>query len=672
MTLTSIICAKKDVESVLESLNTFGEFHIEPSAGDDANIEAYDQKIALVHERLLDLDVLTKQLVQEKSSPFSIFKLNVPTKVNVTAENWQSLLEDTNRKILALKREIESLNESLLGMDDINQELTELRRILHSIDSVGADFEALSNLKLIYVAFASMPIKNCEAFQTATANLPIFIKQAPLTEESCFLVVITAAKRKEEVERILRTYHADIFEMPPDLPKNVKEALKEVDRRLKENREKEEAVKEAIKRLGEENKDNLAALKETSENILTLLLAQKKILQTGRLATIKGFVPQRKFKELTQTVKSTMGDKVLVLENDTAESALPPSKISHGRFVKPFEEITRLYGLPNYDEIDPTPLIAITFPILFGLMFGDLGHGLVLLIGGLTVGSLIKGNQGIKNVCWIMAACGISASIAGLLFGEAFGQELPWGPLWFSPVHNVFDFLIFAMFVGIIQIMAGIVIEMANYLLKHNPADAFLTALPKLAFFAGGVYLIATAQLDFGLWFRGAILAPLIPFIVLVVGKPIYLKIQKPKLDAGGTHAQHAGEHEEQDTITGRFFEGADFLTRMLGNTISYSRILALLMAHWALMLVTYTVAGLIETELIGGMLGMILATLVVIVGNVGVIALEGLIVFIHTLRLHFYEWFNKFYGGAGNEFKPFKQTYNRTNLILTKEKRQA
>ena len=134
--------------------------------------------------------------------------------------------------------------------------------------------------------------------------------------------------------------------------------------------------------MGEENKDKLASWKETSENILALLSAEKKILQSGRLATVKGFVPKNKFKELTVTVNSKMDGKVLVLENDAvhAEHTVePPTKINHGRFVKPFEEITKLYGLPNYNEVDPTPLLAITFPILFGLMFGDLGHGLVLL-----------------------------------------------------------------------------------------------------------------------------------------------------------------------------------------------------------------------------------------------------------------------------------------------------
>ena len=668
MTATSIICTKKDVESVLDTLNTFGEFHIEPSVHDNANEAEYDANILKVQERILDLDSVIKQIVHEKGSLFGMFKLTEIVKVNVTTDNWQSLIDNTSQDIISLKKEIESLNSSLSIIKEKNIGLIHLKKILSSMENSGADVQAVDDLKLIYVAFASLPIKNCEAFHVAISGLPLFVKQNHLTDDECFLAVASASKHKDEVERILRTYHAEIFQMPPDLPNNVGEALKEVTKRLKENEDKEKSINDALNKIGEEKKDKLFSWKETAGNILTLLTAEKKILQSGRIATVKGFVPKNKFKELTTTVYTKMEGKALVLEDETSESVVPPSKVVHNRFVRPFEEIVKLYGLPNYNEIDPTPLVALSFPILFGLMFGDLGHGLILVIGGLIVGLLIKGNQSIKNVCWIMVACGISASVAGVLFGEFFGIEFSelnptWGPLWFSPfasTANVTSFLIFSLFVGMVQILIGIAIELVNFLLKHNKADAFLTALPKFAFFVGGIWLVYTYQLNFGAWLSGPILAPVIPFIIMVAGKPIYKMIAKPL-------ETHESDHPEQETIVGRFFEGGDFLTRVLGNTISYSRILALLMAHWALLLAVNKIV-----ELTGplGVAGLILGGIVIIVGNVGVLALEGLIVFIHTLRLHFYEWFSKFYGGAGTEFKPFKQEFNYTNLTMIKEKK--
>jgi len=271
---------------------------------------------------------------------------------------------------------------------------------------------------------------------------------------------------------------------------------------------------------------------------------------------------------------------------------------------------------------------------------------------------LIKTNQAMKNVCYIMAACGIGAIAAGLLFGEFFGVALPWGPLWFSPFDNVFQFLIFSLFVGIAQIVSGIVLEMVNFAIKHNIADALLTSLPKIAFYLGGVYLIAAYQLNFGAWLSGPILLAIAPFVILVVGKPAYLSLAKPK-------SQKTVEHAEMDTIGGRLFEGGDLLTRFLSNTISYSRILALLMAHWALILVTYTIAGLVGTS---NILTLILGGIIIVGGNIFVLALEGLIVFIHTLRLHFYEWFSKFYAGTGFEFHPFKQSFRHTELTLRRK----
>ena len=217
----------------------------------------------------------------------------------------------------------------------------------------------------------------------------------------------------------------------------------------------------------------------------------------------------------------------MVLENEAAEVEDPPTKMSHSRFIAPFEEVTKLWGLPHYDELDPTLIIAITFPLIFGLMFGDVGHGLILLAGGLTLGILIKKNQAIKNICWIIAACGAGAIVNGATVWRIFRQTELFAPIWFSPFNNVLDFLIFSLLMGVIQIISGLVLEMVNFLLKHNVVDAVLTSAPKIAFYVGAVYLIAVYQLNLGVWFSGPMLLIIVPFLVLAFGKPIFLTAEE-------------------------------------------------------------------------------------------------------------------------------------------------
>jgi V/A-type H+-transporting ATPase subunit I len=394
-----------------------------------------------------------------------------------------------------------------------------------------------------------------------------------------------------------------------------------------------------------------------------MLKAKRKILESGRLATVKGFVPTKKFSELNKKVHSMLGEKVLVLENEVAEVEDPPTKMSHSRLVTPFEELTKLWGLPHYDELDPTLFIAVTFPLIFGLMFGDVGHGLILLVGGLTLAILIKKNRAIKNMCWIITACGASATIMGLMYGEFFGKPL-FAPLWFSPftpTTNVFDFLIFSLLVGVVQIVSGLILDIVNFLLKHNVVDAVLTSVPKIAFYIGGVSLITVYKLNLGLWFSGPILLIIVPFLVLAFGKPIFLTLEN--------FSQHPVKGQsktgEGNSLGLRIFESGDFVTRLLSNSISYTRILALLMAHWALLLATYSIA----TEIgVASIPALIISGVIIVVGNIFVLALEGLIVFIHTLRLHFYEWFNKFYTDSGTDFKPFKQNFLYTDVVLKRE----
>jgi V/A-type H+-transporting ATPase subunit I len=660
MTRASIICVRQDVESVLTALNNFGEFHIE-QASENINLADYSQSIQKSEESLSSVNELIKQLCQEKAGMFDLFKATQPTRTQVTAENWQALLESTSQQISGLKNEVDELNASLAIVEEKIAQVNRIKDMLTIMDKMNVDLAAIKELKLIQITAATIPHKNFEGLKTALDEFPLILQRSDLTKENDFIILSVPSKQNADVEKILRAHHAEIFLIPEELPHDVAGALDVVGNSIKENVKKENLILASLKKVGQENRDKLASWKENTENILVLLNAEKKILQSGRLATVKGFVPKKRFAALQEKVQDILGEKAIVLQKDPEEAQDPPTSLNNNRFVKPFEEVTKLYGLPHYDELDPTPFMAITFPILFGLMFGDIGHGLIIFVGGLTLFMLIKKNQGIRNVCWIMATCGIAAIVAGALYGEFFGKEL-FAPLWFSPFNNVFDFLVFSLYVGVTQIMLGISLEMANFLIKRNVVDATLVTAPKMAFYLGAVYLITVYKLNIGAWFSGPLLLILVPFFFMVFAKPTFVAMSNlSSMRSVQTQTELATEAKES-SLGQSLFESGDLVTRLLSNTISYTRILALLMAHWALILATYTVAGLIGSASIPAL---VLSGVIIIGGNVFVIALEGLIVFIHTLRLHFYEWFTKFYQGTGTEFSPFKQNFVHTEVVF-------
>ncbi len=652
MTSVSIICARKKVESALEALHSFGEFHIEQTA-EAESLEEHNRKAQTIQQALNNVTDLTNQLIVEKPQLLDMFRITQHAKTKVTAASWQTLSESTSQEIMKLKTQVEQITTFLAELRARDAELNHVKGMLTTMDYMGADLAAMEELRLIHVAIASVPRRNFSALRTALAGFPVILSRCCLTKETNFVCLAMPGKLRENVERIVKTHHGEIFQVPESLPHEVAGALEEVEKRLSKNREEEQTAQAALQKLGKKNRINLVSWRETMENVLAILDAEGRMLQSGRLATVKGFVPTKNFRVLAEKVTSHLNGRALVLENEVIPDD-PPTRIRHNRFVKPFEEITRLYGLPHYDELDPTSVLAFTFPLVFGLMFGDIGHGMVLLFGGLALGKLIKNDQSMKNLCWILAACGVGAIFAGALFGEFFGMEL-FPPLWFNPFNNVLSFLIFSLIVGVAQITSGLFLEMVNFALKRDFVDVALTSVPKIAFYVGSVLLVAVYQLDFAAWFKGPILLSLVPFGFLVFAKPAFSASSKAFSLSVDTQSEHVSLGES-------FFESGDLVTRLLSNTFSYARILALLMAHWALILVTYVVAELVGSA---SLLGLILSGFVVVGGNLFVIALEGLIVFIHALRLHFYEWFSKFYQGTGTEFTPFRQKSVYTEVVL-------
>ncbi len=653
MTSTSIVCLRKDITRTLDALSSFGSFHIEDASEKDSAAE-YSQRIQKTEQTLADIKDVTTRLPAPKTGLLDMFKAPAVVKAQVAAENWQQLSEANAQIVQDLKEQTHALTGELAALQEQKDMALHIHRMLQQLETIDADLSAMKDLHLIHVAVASVPKRELPDLERSLARLPLIFHRCTMRKDKDFVCLAVPSKQATEADRIVKTHHGEILEVPDDLPHDVSQALQTVSDELKQIGQHQKEVQDAIQKLADENRESLTSTKEITENLLGLLKAQKSSKQTERLATLKGFVPTKTFGQLQHKINAALNGTVLVLENKVAKTADPPTKMAHNRFVRPFEELTKLYGVPHYDEVDPTPFIAVTFPLFFGLMFGDVGHGLILLFGGLAVGMLIKKQSAIKNVCYILATCGLAAIFAGLLFGEFFGIEM-FAPLWFSPFNNVLDFLIFSLFVGVAQIMSGFALEAANFALKHNYADLAFTSAPKIAFYTGSVYLISVYQLDFGAWLSGPILFALVPFLLLVFARPTFNHITRQNQ----TNKESA---QEKQSLGERFFESSDLVARLMSNTMSYSRILALLMAHWALILVVYVIVGLIGS---GSVLTLILGGVVVVFGNLFVIALEGMIVFIHSLRLHFYEWFSKFYQGNGTPFTPYQQTFNHTQLTF-------
>jgi V/A-type H+-transporting ATPase subunit I len=652
MTEASIICLRKDFDQTLDTLDEFGNFHIE-EIKDESKETDYTELIRRTEETIRKINTVIAQFEIEKSELLDVFKTEKITKMKIATENWQTLLNTVEQESSKLKSNVDAHTTSLKNIDEELSALQHLHHMLTILNRFKINLEALAEMRFIYVTVATVPSKNIPELGTALSSYSGIFHHRGVKKGQEFVFIATSTKHEDEIEKILKSHHAEKFQLPKGVPKKSSDALEKVDIKTKELLQNKEVILDSLEKLAAENKQRLLALKETAQNVLNTLNTKQKSLETKRLVTVRGYVPKEELEELERKIDYKL-DQALLVKKEFTDSQDPPTKIRNYSFIKPFETITTLYGFPHYNEIDPTPLIAITFPLIFGFMFGDAGHGLILLSVGLTLGILIKKNEGIRNFSWILAACGIGAIFAGLLFGEFFGKQI-FAPLWFSPFENVTGFLIFSLAIGIIQIMSGFVLEFINFVLNRNMLDAVATALPKILFFAGGIYLILVYQLNFGLWLEGPILFPLIPFVFLIFGKLLIIK----SLKASGHPPKSSGR---QDSLLERVFESGDLVTRLLSNTMSYARILALLMAHWALILVTYTISDMVFPTPI---LGTILGSIIIVGGNIFVIAFEGLIVFIHTLRLHFYEWFSKFYQGTGVAFRPFKQSYKYTKLVF-------
>jgi V/A-type H+-transporting ATPase subunit I len=310
-----------------------------------------------------------------------------------------------------------------------------------------------------------------------------------------------------------------------------------------------------------------------------------------------------------------------VREPSAQEPSPIPSLLSYPAWLRPYIPLVRSYGVPRYGEFDPALLFALSYLLLFGAMFGDVGHGTTLM--GLSL--LLRGKLAWLRPVGLLA--GASSCMFGVLYGSVFGFETLIEPVWMSPMHNAIRMLELAILSGVGFIAATFLINIYNRLAGGRLASALFDGhgLAGLLFDLDAVTGLAGLLRghEFGLWNAGLALSGL----TLVAA-----------------HNWSKGRAAPAERLLVTVIETLETATNLFANTLSFLRVAAFSLNHVALALAVFTLAGSLGTS--GHW-----ATIVL--GNAVIIVLEGGIVAIQSLRLMYYEGFSRFFSGDGVEFKP-------------------
>jgi V/A-type H+-transporting ATPase subunit I len=345
--------------------------------------------------------------------------------------------------------------------------------------------------------------------------------------------------------------------------------------------------------------------------------------QTDHTFVIEGWAPEQQLARIEAALAGEVGDEVMLVSPPLGpdDKAQAPVMFDNPRVVKPFEPLVGLLALPKYVAIDPTPLMAIFMPLFFGLMVGDIGYGLIILALMLYLRRRFKAQPTLRSLAEVLMIGSAWSVLFGLLFGEFFGtlgETIGLRPLWFDRAHQVQALFLLTLGIGAGHIVLGLGLGVGEAIQQKN-RPYFMEKVAMLASLAALFLLLATLAGYLPEFFVTPAVA------LLLVGLAILI-FSLGKLG---------------------FFLGPLELVSLVGNILSYLRIAAIGLASVYLAMVANALAGFVGNILVGLIIAMLFHAL-----N---IALGAFSPTIQSLRLHYVEFFSKFYEGGGEPFRPFQ-----------------
>lgn len=550
-----------------------------------------------------------------------------------------------------LEKLSDDLHDLQSNREQILKDIEESKKILEALKHFKAfdiDLSEAENSKFIKVKFGKIPADGYKKLEHYVDNPYVVFQVCSEDDNSYWGLYITPADHEEEIDRIFASLFFEQltlpcgFKSPSKTAKEYEARLEKLEVDLKEN---EKTIDKYYENCGNEFLPLYNYLKNQYDAFEYRHLAVK---YNDKFAAMIGWVPESQMKRLTDMGDELGGYSITEVTSGSTHLGIsdltPPTKMKNKKIFRPFEFYVEIYGVPNYKEVDPTFFVAITYTLLYGIMFADLGQGLILALVGLFMWYKMKMPLG-----KILVPCGISGAVFGLVFGSVFGNEELLNPMYYAlgfkekPIEvmsSATTLLAFSIGIGFVLILLAMILGIVSSFKKNNIGMAI--------FGPNGIagFVLYLSIVVFALSMVAGINIPTKPLIICGIIIPVVLIFFHAPFcslfSGNGFKVESVG-----DFVLESIFELMETVLSYFTNTVSFLRVGAFVLIHAGMMMAFTSLSEIVG----GGVAG----TVMMVFGNIFVIALEGLLVGIQVLRLEFYEMFSRYYDGDGYVFNPIK-----------------
>lgn len=659
LTLVNVEGPLKKVNKTLVRCCESGYFHMSPAPDVSGTyLEAKSLRDKGQYERMIkrcrSIAQQLKITLDENASYDSI-------EYNVSID-FKRYLDEIEKKISELQAEKNSVEKSLKEHGAIYNNLQQL-------EDLDVDFAELFACEYIKIRFGHMPENNIRKLDYYKER-PYFFYRFKTENNSAWCMYIVPKNQRDEADYLFNALGFQRVMLPAYLSGTSEAATERLIGTIRTESEKLESIESDIAELGAQEKEKLSQVYAKLVVLDNSYELRSNVLIFGSRFHFSGYIPERK-KEQFESYLNRKGD--IEVTPVPTEGTDTPVKLKNNWFVKPFEMFVKMYGLPAADGMDPTPIVAITYMLVYGIMFGDVGQGLCITLLGLLMTKFTK-----VKLAPIMTRIGISSALFGVLYGSVFGNEHIITPFFHipeiytllgyeTPPENIFGIsavlLIAALLVGVSLVVLSMIVNMFICIRTRDIENGFFGASGLTGFVFYVALLLGVGGSFIGLqlmqpWYIALFIA--LPLVLMFFKEPIlhFINAGAPKKGGKGNidtglrkklDALFREKSGEKKSIGNFIIEGVielfETCLTYLTNTMSFLRIGGFILSHAGLMLVVNVLA-----DMTGGGAGYIM---VQILGNAFVTGVEGFLVGIQVLRLEFYELFSRFFKGGGKPFRP-------------------